>query len=51
MKPEGWIVMILSIGFVLSLVIYCFGKLLLSPTTTSETMHAPLDIDTRDRDS
>jgi hypothetical protein len=48
MTPAGWIVMILSIGFVLSLVTFCFGKLLLTPTSTSETMHTPLDIDTHD---
>lgn len=49
MTTEGWIVMIFSIVLVVGLVIYCFTKLLTSPETSSERMHAPLDIDTRDR--
>lgn len=49
MDPAGWVVMIFSIVLVVSLVTYCFWKLLTSPATDSEHMHAPLDIDTRDR--
>jgi len=50
MTTTGWIVMILSVGFVLCLVAYCFYRVLFSSKTT-EHMHAPLEIDTRDTDT
>lgn len=43
----GWIFMVTSIGFVLALIIYCFSRVLSKPAST-EHMHAPLDIDTKD---
>ena len=46
----GWIVMILSVGFVLSLTVFCFYRVLRTPKTT-EHMHAPLEIDTHDADT
>ena len=50
MTWAGWIFMTCSLGFVLALVIFCFCRVLAKPMTT-EHMHAPLDIDTQDRDT
>ena len=50
MTLAGWIVMILSVGFVISLVTFCFYRVLRKPKTT-EHMHAPLEIDTHDADT
>lgn len=47
MTPAGWIMMLLSCGFVLSLLIFCFYRVLITPGT-GEHMHGALDIDTRD---
>jgi hypothetical protein len=41
--------MIGSVGFVLSLTVYCFYRVLKTPSA-KERLHAPLDIDTRDRE-
>lgn len=48
MTPAGWIMMILSITAVTSLVTFCYYKVLTKPEST-EHMHAPIDIDTKDR--
>jgi len=45
----GWIFMLGSLGFVLWLTFYCFYRVLSKPTA-AEHMHAPLDIDTRDKE-
>ena len=50
MTLAGWVMMILSVGFVLSLTIFCFYRVLRTPKTT-EHMHAPLEIDTHDVDT
>ncbi len=50
MTTGGWIFMLTSIGIVLALVTFCFYRVLRQPSTT-EHMHAPLDIDTHDRDT
>ena len=50
MTLAGWVMMILSVGFVLSLTIFCFYRVLRMPKTT-EHMHAPLEIDTHDVDT
>ena len=50
MTPAGWIFMFASCFFVLGLTIYCYARVLRAPRTT-EHMHAPLDIDTQDRDT
>ncbi len=42
--------MLLSIGFVISLTVYCFSRVLSKPSAANH-MHAPLDIDTRDLDT
>jgi hypothetical protein len=50
MEMGGWIMMALSIGFVLALNIYCFGRILRTPRA-EEHLHAPLEIDTKDKDT
>jgi len=49
MRLSGWIMMILSIGTVLGLAIFCFYRILKAPRT-EEHIHAPLDIDTHETD-
>lgn len=39
-----------SIGFVLTLTGYCFYRVLAKPSAANH-MHAPLDVDTHDRDT
>ncbi|HSW46780.1 MAG TPA: hypothetical protein VLM89_14560 [Phycisphaerae bacterium] len=50
MTPLGWLFMLCSVTLVLTLVVFCFWRVLNTPKTT-EHMHAPLDIDTRDADT
>ena len=50
MTTAGWIFMLASLGFVLVLTFYCFFRVLSKPAATNH-MHAPLDIDTRDKES
>lgn len=49
MTLAGWILMLASVGFVLALTVYCFYRVLRTPAP-KEHLHAPLDIDTRDRE-
>ena len=46
----GWTVMIVCIGFVCGLMAFCFSRILRGPKP-SEHHHAPLNIDTRDRNT
>ena len=46
----GWIMMILSVGSVTTLTGWCFWRVLRTPHP-EEHLHAPLDIDTHDRDT
>lgn len=49
MNPAGWIIMIISVGSVLSLTAFCFYRVLtLPPVKVTEHMKSPLDIDTGD---
>ena len=49
MNAGGWLVMILSVGSVLTLVTYCLIRVLsLPPVEIEEHLHAPPDIDTHD---
>jgi hypothetical protein len=50
MNPAGWLLMILSCGFVLTLVVFCYWRVLRTPKP-AEHMHAPLEIDTHDADT
>ena len=45
---QGWTVMLLSVGIVVSLVTYCLIRVLSLPPVEMEDVHGPLDIDTRD---
>ncbi len=47
MTTGGWIFMVVSIGFVVSLISFCYFRVLRKPAA-ADHMHAPLDIDTHD---
>ena len=47
MTTPGWILMIVSMGFVVGLFLFCFYRVLTTPET-EEHMHGPLDIDPGD---
>ncbi len=47
MTTGGWIFMIGSISAVVSLLVFCFSRVLRKPAST-DRMHAPLDSDTHD---
>jgi len=48
MTLGGWITMILSVGFVISLFSWCIYRVLTSPGPVEESLHGLDDIDTRD---
>jgi len=48
MTTGGWIVMVLSVGSVLTLVSYCLYRVLRLPPVEVEELHGMPDIDTRD---
>ena len=48
MQPAGWIVMLVSVGSVLSLVTFCMYKVLSLPPVEEEHVKGPLEIDTGD---
>jgi len=48
MTIGGWIVMLISVGSVLSLVAFCLYRVLLLPPVEEEHLKGPLEIDTRD---
>ena len=51
MEPGGWIMMLASVGTVVSLFTWCLWKVLFCTTTdTPEHFHGGLDIDTKDLD-
>ena len=50
MTLYGWIFMLLSCGSVIALTAFCYYRVLRTPST-SDHMHAPLDIDTHDADT
>jgi hypothetical protein len=50
LSPIGWTFMIVSVGFVVCLVVFCFYRVFTTPDNrVEEQMHAPLDINTGDR--
>jgi hypothetical protein len=49
LEPSGMVVMGLSILLVLGLMLFCMIRILREPTP-EDHHHAPLDIDTRDRE-
>ena len=51
MTPMGWIVMLLSVGSVISLVSFCVYRVLqLPPVEVEEHLKGPLEIDTGDQE-
>lgn len=50
MTTAGWILMLVSCGFVVSLAIFCYYRVLTTPRSV-EHIHAPLEIDTHDQDT
>ena len=48
MTSGGWVVMLLSVGSVLTLVTYCFIRVLALPPVEEESLKGPLEIDTGD---
>lgn len=50
MNAAGWTIMLLSVGGVLALAIFCFWRVFKTPQF-EEHAHAPLDIDTHDRET
>ena len=48
MTPMGWFLMIVSVGSVVVLTVYCFWRVLTTPKTKGH-LHAPLDIGTDER--
>jgi hypothetical protein len=48
MTTMGWFLMIVSVGSVVALTVYCFWRVLAAPKTKGH-LHAPLDIDTDER--
>lgn len=48
MTLAGWILMSISVGFVLCLTAFCFYHVMRTPAP-KEHIHAPLDIDTHER--
>lgn len=49
MNAGGWIIMLLSVGFVTVLLVWCIYKILATPGAT-EHVHSEADIDTGDTD-
>ena len=50
MTAAGWLLMIVSVGTVISLVSYCLYTVLSLPPVEVEHLHGQPDIDTRDRE-
>lgn len=50
MTHAGWILMLSSCGLVVCLMVYCYYRVLSTPSST-EHIHAPLEIDTHDQDT
>ena len=50
MNAAGIFMMVLSYTVVIGLVVYCFYRVLTTPGAEQHE-HAPLDIDTRDKDT
>ncbi|MEK6798140.1 MAG: hypothetical protein AABZ12_04180 [Planctomycetota bacterium] len=47
MTGAGWVFMLCSTGSVISLMVFCFYRVLSKPAAANH-MHAPLEIDTHD---
>jgi hypothetical protein len=49
MNLGGWVVLLISCVAILALNVYCFWRVFTLPGEEEEDLHAPLDIDTHDR--
>jgi hypothetical protein len=49
MTTPGWIMMLISVGFVIGLLLFCFYRVVTTPKSEKH-MHGPLDIDTGDQE-
>lgn len=49
MTPAGWIIMVLAVAGYTGLLLWCIHKVVAVPEA-ADHIHAPLDVDTRDRD-
>lgn len=49
MTPEGWFMMLLSVGGMTTFLLWCVYKVVVTPGST-EHLHSQADIDPRDRD-
>jgi hypothetical protein len=50
MTLGGWIIMVIAVGGMTALLLWCVSRVIRAPQST-EHMHAPPDIDTHDLDS
>jgi hypothetical protein len=50
MTVHGWVVMIISMGFVVFLFAYCFLRVLTTPGSR-DRLHGALDVDTGDTEN
>jgi hypothetical protein len=48
MEPLGWLVMIVSVGSVLTLTAFCLYRVLTLPPVEVDDLTYPLEVDTRD---
>lgn len=48
LSTTSWIIMLVSVGSVLTLVSFCLWRVLTLPPTEEESLHGPTDIDTGD---
>jgi hypothetical protein len=44
----GWTIMLVSVGSVISLTVYCMARVLALPPIEVDVLNSPLDIDTGD---
>lgn len=47
MTTGGWVIMLLSVGFVTTLLAWCIWKVVTTPESARH-LHSPADIDTHD---
>ncbi len=48
MQPSGWLIMLISVGSVLTLVSFCLYRVFSLPASEIEDLEGPLTIDTGD---
>jgi hypothetical protein len=48
LNPWGWTIMLVSVGSVVLLTVYCMARVLALPPIEADVLNSPLDIDTGD---